>query len=495
MNQVAKATLCTLFIILCIFTLCTLPVAKSLVNIWINDTSFYHCFLVFPCFFVGLVLKPEIFDIYPIRFEPLTVPLIAISSALMVVTFWGGFNIIAHFLWVLTAILIVIAALGRHIVRYNWALVFFLLFAVPFGTEFIVPLQNFTAFVSVRLLEWSGVDVIYEGIHIITPKARFYVAEACAGLRFLIANIFVSYVFAYFHFQTKKSWLIFGVISLAIPIIGNCLRAYMIMMIGHYSNGEYAAGVDHLIYGWGFFSLLAFINLMIGDRLAKKEPVFETEIAPRLPFGTYDATRDKFYPFAHFYEKRIFLSVIIILLTPFTLNHYFNDIIADKAMQSAPDIKAISPINLDHKTIYKTYLMQDFKGADYQQAYLIDNATILQMSYYNYQDNHKEVSSSLHKIHNEDDRFLLSQGTKTYGNVPYTVTVNGRIDGQKYITLSTYFYENKTGVHYTNSRFDLQYNAMMNFLYYGNNDAGIIIIDKPLRHNEAPEDALKLLFN
>lgn len=495
MNVAGKKSLCALIVAMIAFSISAMPVTLSLVNVWVNDTTFYHGFLVIPLFFVGCFLKSEIFDTYPIRFEPLTIPALAVTSSLMVIVFFGGFNIIAHFLWAVCLVLIVIAAFGRHILRYNMGLVLFLFFVVPFGTEFIIPLQNFTANVSVFLLKLSGVDVIYEGIHIITPKVHFYVAEACAGLRFLIANIFICYIFAYVNFQTKKSWFIFGVISVAIPIIGNCLRVYSIMMIGHYTNGAYATGVDHIVYGWGFFTVLAFVNLLIGDRIAKHESFIETETAPSLPFGVYDATRDRFYPYYHFYEKRIFLSFMIILFIPFSINHHLNNVLNKNYDVSMPKITDISPIKFNEKTVKPHSLIANFLNADYQTAYALNETTTLQISYYAYQNASKEVTSSLNAIHNEDNRFLLSQKTVHVNGHDYNVTITGLIDGQQYVTLSSYFYHSGTEVKKTISKINVQYHSMMNLLYYGHNSGGILLIDKAIKPKETQQQAIDALLN
>jgi len=497
MNIVGKYSITALCMALCIFMMFTWPITQSIMHVWMYDTTFYHCFLVLPIFFVGLYLKREMFDIYPIRFEALTVPIFAITSVLMVISYWGGFNIIAHFLWVFNVILIAIAALGRHILRYNFALFGFLFFMVPFGTEFIIPLQNLTAFVSVSLLKLSGIDVVYEGIHIITPHVRFYVAEACAGLRFLVANVFICYIFAYLYFHQKRSWILFGAISVFIPVIGNCLRGYLIMLIGHLSSGALAAGVDHIIYGWGFFSLLAFINLIIGEKIAKKETILETPTAPKLPFGTYDKTRDKFYPYNHFYQKRIFLSFVIIILTPFTLNHYFEKITYKKQLTKhlilRPDITEIVPFNFADASKIKVPLIKDFNHADHQKALVIDQKIKVQASYYDYQDANKEVSTAFNRVHNETDRFLLAQHSTRIQNIPYNVIINGHIGRRRYITLMTYFYKDvqNNSIKYTNSRWKIQYYSMLNLLYHGDNSAGILLIERPLRQKENAKDALK----
>ncbi len=494
MNLAGKKTLCALSVALFLFAISALPVTKSLLAIWYNDTSFYHGFLVIPLFCIGWLVKSELFDVYPIRFEPLTMPLLAIVTSLMMVAFFGGFNIIAHFFFVMCLIIIVVASFGRHIVKRNMALVVFLCFAIPFGTEFIIPLQNLTANISVFLLRISGISVIHEGINIITPNARFYVAEACAGLRFLIANVFVCYIFAYFNFHKKKSWIIFGIVSLLIPIIGNCLRAYMIMMIGHYTSGEYASGVDHIVYGWGFFSLLAFLNLVIGDRIAKSEGLIETDTAPMIPFGVYDATRDKFYAYAHFYEKRIFLSFLIILLIPAVLNHYFNTVFATQKYSPIPELTSLLPLKIKEEMIPTDTLITHFKNTDYQIAYRYDATTTFQISYYRYQNESKEVTSSLNALHNEDNRFLLSQRSISHKGNTYHLTVTGHVDGQKYISLSRYFYQSDTSFHYTDSKLAMQYYSLMNLLYKGHNAGGILIIDKAISPSETEQQAIDNLL-
>lgn len=497
MNAVAIRTLTVLLFLIIVFSLSAYPVFSSLVQIWVNDTSFYHGFLVLPLFFAGCFFKKEIFDVYPIRFEPLTMPLLAVASTVMVISFIAGVNIIAHFLFVLCVMLLVVAGFGRHIVFNHFGLVGFLLFAVPFGTEFIIPLQNFTADVSVALMRLSGVDVTYKGINIVTSNARFYVAEACAGLRFLISNIFICYIFAYLSFRTKKSWIIFAIISSLIPIIGNCLRVYGIMMIGHFTNGEYAAGVDHIVYGWGFFSVLAFINLMIGDMLAKKEPFIETQTAPLLPFGVYDATRDRFFPYKHLYEKRICLSLVIILLIPFTLNNYFNDLFEKQKFSFNSQINLLDILPLKHQinTDIQTPLITDFKNTDLQKAYTINDNTRLQIGYYHYQNATKDATSSQNIIHNEENRLLLNQKTISHKGQTYNLILTGHLEGQKYLTVMTYFYEENNTIKYTHSKFDMQYYTLKNLLYYGKNTGGIILIDSAIMPNKTIDQTLNEMLN
>jgi exosortase len=58
-------------------------------------------------------------------------------------------------------------------------------------------------------------------------------------------------------------------VSIAVPVVANWLRAYMIVMIGHLSGNTLAVGVDHLIYGWVFFGVVIMMMFMVGARWAE----------------------------------------------------------------------------------------------------------------------------------------------------------------------------------------------------------------------------------
>jgi exosortase A len=147
----------------------------------------------------------------------------------------------------------------------------FLFFAVPVG-DFLTPLMmDYTADATVAALQWTGVPVYREGLHFTVPSGRWSVVEACSGLRYLIASLALGVLYAYLQFRTLKYRLAFMALSLVVPIIANWVRAYLIVMLGHLSNMQLAAGADHLIYGWVFFGLVMALLFWIGSRW--REPI------------------------------------------------------------------------------------------------------------------------------------------------------------------------------------------------------------------------------
>jgi exosortase A len=133
---------------------------------------------------------------------------------------------------------------------------FYLYLAVPVGDGLIAPLQELTARLAVGALEFAGVPAQLNGLLIQIPSATFHVAEACAGLRFLLASLAIGLLLAHLFFRSWWARLSFAALSILLPIVGNALRASGVVLIAHLSNPHLALGFDHLTYGYLFTALL-----------------------------------------------------------------------------------------------------------------------------------------------------------------------------------------------------------------------------------------------
>jgi EpsI family protein len=180
-------------------------------------------------------------------------------------------NAATQFALVSMIVLCVPLVAGREVTRVLMFPLAFLFFCVPFG-EFLLPsLMQATADFTVAALRLSGVPVYRQGMTFMIPTGNWSVVEACSGVRYLIASLMVGSLFAYLNFRSRtRQWVFVGV-SIAVPIVANWLRAYMIVMLGHLSDNRLATGVDHLVYGWVFFGVVITIMFMIGSRWAEPD--------------------------------------------------------------------------------------------------------------------------------------------------------------------------------------------------------------------------------
>ncbi len=142
----------------------------------------------------------------------------------------------------------------------------YLLFLVPFGDELVPALQMITAKITVALVHLSGIPAVIDGVFIDTPAGLFEVAEACSGVKFLIAMIAFGALVAHVCFVSWRRRLLFLAFALAVPILANGVRAWGTVFAAQYVGAEKAAGVDHLIYGWVFFALVIAFTLALAWR-------------------------------------------------------------------------------------------------------------------------------------------------------------------------------------------------------------------------------------
>lgn len=238
--------------------------AMSMVEKWENDETFGHAWLILPIVIWLVWMRRDLLArVNPRPFWWGLVPM-AGAALLWVVGDLARVAFVEQFALVFMLQASVLTILGLGAARTLLFPLFYLLFLVPFGDQIMPVLQDFTAKFSVALLEWLEIPTYHDGIFISIPTGDFEVAQACSGVRFVIAMLAVGSLYANIAF--KSPWrraAIIG-ISLVVPVIANGFRAFGIIYIAHLTDSEYAVGVDHIIYGWVFFSIVMVAVLLIG---------------------------------------------------------------------------------------------------------------------------------------------------------------------------------------------------------------------------------------
>jgi len=243
----------------------------NMVNIWYMTTTYNHGFIVVPAsVYLAWRRRKELLAITPENNLSALV-LLAGCGIVSLIGEVSGVNLARHVGFVGAIMCLIPLCFGWAL---TWRFIFpilFLAFMIPVGDFLIAPLQVLTADVSVWMIQMTGVPVYREGLMIELPTGLWEVAEACAGVRFLIANIFVATIFAYLSYDKAWKWVFFFFLAVAIPIGANCIRAYGIMMLAHVSGNTIAVGVDHLVYGWVFFSFVMLFMLWVGAKFADRD--------------------------------------------------------------------------------------------------------------------------------------------------------------------------------------------------------------------------------
>jgi exosortase A len=251
----------------------------GMVEVWNRSDTFAHGWLVpFVCLWLvwrqRQALAAAVDGARPAASALLGV---ALAGLAWMVGEAAAVNALRQFAAVAMLVLAVPVVLGWRVASKVAFPLGFLFFAVPFG-DFLMPkLMEWTAITTVAALRMSGIPVFHEGQQIVIPSGTWSVVEACSGVRYLIASVVVGSLFAYLSYRSMRRRLVFIGVALAVPVLANWIRAYLIVMLGHLSGNTLAVGVDHLIYGWLFFGLVVGLMLMIGARWT--EPTGPTDEA------------------------------------------------------------------------------------------------------------------------------------------------------------------------------------------------------------------------
>ena len=245
--------------------------ARAMAGIWARSETFAHGFIVAPIsLWLIWRMRATLRTLTP-RPSWVAVPALAVAGFAWLLGDVGAVNAVSQGSFVTLVVLSVPAILGIDVARAMMFPLLFLFFSVPVG-EFLMPaLMEHTADFTILALRASGVPVYREGLHFVIPSGRWSVVEACSGIRYLIASLMVGTVFAYLTYRTLWRRIAFVAVAIALPIVANWFRAYMIVMLGHLSDNKIAAGVDHLIYGWLFFGLVMLLMFWIGAKW-REEP-------------------------------------------------------------------------------------------------------------------------------------------------------------------------------------------------------------------------------
>ncbi len=238
--------------------------AAAALKVWLASTAFGHCFLVAP---IAVWLAWERRGALA-GLTPAPVPALALLGVLPVGAWFlaerlgimEGRQFAALFLaWLLT-----LSVLGLAIGRAMAVPLLYTIFLVPFGAFLVPALQDFTVrFIDVGL-------TLLDVPHMVTatlieiPEGDFRVVEACAGLRFLIAAIAFGTLYACVIYRSAWRRAAFIAVCIVVPVLANGVRALGIVMLGHIEGSAEAGAVDHVLYGWIFFTMVMLLLILLG---------------------------------------------------------------------------------------------------------------------------------------------------------------------------------------------------------------------------------------
>ena len=188
---------------------------------------------------------------------------------------------------VLTLIGLVLMVAGWQVFRsVFWILLFlFLMFPLPGRIHNLIsgPLQGMSTTGSVFLLEAFGARVSQQGnVLTLNENIPMAVAEACSGLRMLVAFIIVTAFIAYMVKRSRLQKAVLLLSSIPVAVVCNILRICVTAVLFTLASAELAEKFFHDFAGLAMMPaavLLIFGELWLMDKLIIPDPDTQKEQA------------------------------------------------------------------------------------------------------------------------------------------------------------------------------------------------------------------------
>jgi exosortase A len=244
----------------------------AMANQWWNISTYNHILLI-PAIIAWLVWQrlDQLCHLQPSSWWP---GLMVFFAAILLWLFgsFAGLAIIRQLAAIGMIIAVTMALLGPRVTTGLTFPLSFTLLLLPFGEELVPPMQMVTAAITVALVHASGINATIDGVFIDTPAGLFEVAEACSGVMFLVAMLAFGVLASHVCFISWRRRIGFMLLSLAVPILANGVRAWGTIFVAQYVGVKRAAGFDHIIYGWIFFALVIAAILSLAWRFFDRPP-------------------------------------------------------------------------------------------------------------------------------------------------------------------------------------------------------------------------------
>lgn len=239
-----------------------------MVQTWSRMSSYNHCWMILPI--AGFLAWERRERLAGLSVEPFWPGLVLLAGFVAAWIFSRGAAIMEGqqlaVIGMIQSLLLVI--LGRKIFRAQIFPILYLWLLVPSGSFLLPALQWIATKITVSLLSLTSIPFFVENFYIQVPVGIFFIAPGCGGLNFLLAALALSVVYADLMYSGWRRKIACIAIWLAISIVANGVRIFVIIVLAQVSNKKLAIVDDHILYGWGFFIIIVFAMMWFGRKFS-----------------------------------------------------------------------------------------------------------------------------------------------------------------------------------------------------------------------------------
>jgi exosortase len=234
------------------------PVYPELVHTWLTHSNNSHGILVplISAFFAWN--KREELSRAATRSSYWGGIILAASMAVYVIAYTGQVAVATRLMIVTSLIGLVLFNYGREVFGILKFPLIYLVFMVPVPVSIYslvaFPLQLFATKVSHFLISLVQIPVYREGNMLYFVQTQLEVAQACSGLRSMMAFVMLSVLFAYLIDRGWGKRILLVASAIPLAIFANIVRVTGTGILAHFYGGDVARGFLHEFSGLAVFA-------------------------------------------------------------------------------------------------------------------------------------------------------------------------------------------------------------------------------------------------
>ncbi|MFK8067516.1 MAG: exosortase C-terminal domain/associated protein EpsI [Gammaproteobacteria bacterium] len=323
-------------------------------------------------------------------------------SLLWVASIYLGVRFVENISFFLLIPMFVYALAGRELLTRLWFPIVFLLVAFPVWELFLPYLQMVAAVASHFLVKLTGTAILREGVYLLVPAGKFFVAEGCSGLRYLLAAMTFGGFYIYLEGLTKWRAIYFFAVVVSAALLSNALRISAVVIAGNLTEMQHPWVHDHLTLGWYIFAGMLIPVFLIGNKFSNAEQNAKANISKQ-SIRTSIKPNDESIISYKIILPIIIMALLIGPLIKLSVNN--NGLVTNSEDHlSAPEGNGSWEKTLDYLEIFKP-LRPEYNGADYiiDQNYQADLSRVrLYIASYKFQKQDKELINVNNYLYSEE---------------------------------------------------------------------------------------------
>ena len=250
-----------------------LPTLWELVQDWYYDPNYSHGFLIPIVSGYLLWKRRDELAATPRRTDLGGLAIILCGMAMFVVANGAAEYFTLRLSFVVSLVGLVWLIFGRTILGKTWFEWFFLLFMIPipyviyYAISF--PMQLLASKVTAAVLNLVGLAAVRQGNIIHLADYSLEVAEACSGIRSLVALVALGALFAYLTQTKVLPRLLLMAMTVPVAVVGNVIRVLVTSVLVFMIGAEVAHEPAHSLLGMLVFIVALVLLPIIGWIIGK----------------------------------------------------------------------------------------------------------------------------------------------------------------------------------------------------------------------------------